>query len=51
MELEEQPYSIVELLTLPNWYVSGLEGIHIFNNSFLCVSGGRSRRPFGAGSG
>ena len=39
MELEEQPYSIVELLTSPNGYVSGFEGIHIFNNSFLCVSG------------
>ena len=40
MELEEQPYSIVELLTPPIGYVSGLEGIHIFNNSLLCVSGG-----------
>ena len=27
--------SFVELLTLPNGYVSGLEGIHIFNNSFF----------------
>ena len=35
MELEEQPYSIVELLTPPNGYVSGFEGIHIFNNSLL----------------
>lgn len=25
----------MELLTLPNGYVSGFEGIHVFNNSFF----------------